>query len=149
MNPLTSPAVLTRRAALFGAGAAMVAPGILSWSLMPKAAMAQGAVIDITRARTDPIPIAIPAMAGGTPDAQRFGREIAGVIQNNLRNSGLFRPVERQAFIQTPEAAAATHRGGGGPPLQLAPLYRAPAAALLGSGAPPAGPGRVGSGRAG
>jgi TolB protein len=110
MNPLTSPALLTRRAALFGAGAAMVAPGIMSWSLMPKAAMAQGAVIDITRARTDPIPIAIPAMAGGTPDAQRFGREIAGVIQNNLRNSGLFRPVERQAFIQSPEAAAATPR---------------------------------------
>jgi TolB protein len=103
---LRTPALLTRRHALFGAGAAMVAPGILSWSLMPKAALAQGAVIDITRARTDPIPIAIPAMAGSGPDAQRYGRDIAGVIQNNLRNSGLFRPVERQAFIQTPEAAA-------------------------------------------
>jgi len=110
MTSLNSPAVLTRRAALFGAGAAMVAPGIMSWSLMPKAAMAQGAVIDITRARTDPIPIAIPPMAGTTPDAQRFGRDIAALIQNNLRTSGLFRPVERQAFIQSPEAAAATPR---------------------------------------
>ena len=104
------PAVLTRRHALFGAGAVMVAPGILSWSLMPRTAMAQGtaggAVIDVTRARTDPIPIAIPAMPGNTPDGQRLGRDIANVIQANLRNSGLFRPVERQAFIQTPEAAA-------------------------------------------
>src|SRR5687767_5056278 len=104
------PAVLTRRHALFGGGAVMVAPGILSWSLMPRSAMAQGtaggAVIDVTRARTDPIPIAIPAMAGTTPESQRLGRDIANVIQANLRNSGLFRPVERQAFIQTPEAAA-------------------------------------------
>jgi TolB protein len=107
---LCSPALLTRRHALFGAGAAMVAPGILAWPLMPRSAMAQGAVIDITRARTDPIPIAIPAMAGANPDAQRLGRDIAGVIQANLRNSGLFRPVERQAFIQSAEAAAATPR---------------------------------------
>jgi TolB protein len=103
---LRSAALLTRRHALFGAGAAMVAPGILSWPLMPRSAMAQGAVIDITRARTDPIPIAIPDMAAATPEAQRFGRDIARVIQTNLRNSGLFRPVDRQAFIQTPEAAA-------------------------------------------
>lgn len=107
---LRSPFLITRRHALFGAGATMVAPGIFTWPLMPKSAQAQGAVIDITRARTDPIPIAIPAMAGTTPDSQRFGREIANVIQTNLRNSGLFRPVERQAFIQSPEAAAATPR---------------------------------------
>jgi TolB protein len=107
---LRSPFLLTRRHALFGAGAVMVAPGILSWPLLPRAAMAQGAVIDITRARTDPIPIAIPAMAGASADSQRFGRDIANVIQTNLRNSGLFRPVERQAFIQSAEAAAATPR---------------------------------------
>jgi TolB protein len=103
---LRFPAVITRRHALFGAGAVMVAPGILSWPLPASAQAPQGAVIDITRARTEPIPIAIPAMAGGSPEAQRFGRDIANVIQTNLRNSGLFRPVERQAFIQTPEAAA-------------------------------------------
>jgi TolB protein len=107
---LRYPALLTRRHALFGAGAVMVAPGILSWPLPAAAQAPQGAVIDITRARTEPIPIAIPAMAGTTPEAQRFGRDIANVIQTNLRNSGLFRPVERQAFIQTPEAAAAAPR---------------------------------------
>jgi TolB protein len=75
----------------------------------PDAAFAQGAVIDITRARTNPIPIAIPDFAG-VGDGQRFGRDIARVVQDNLRNSGLFRPVARQAFIQTPEAAAQTPR---------------------------------------
>jgi TolB protein len=72
-------------------------------------AQQQTTVVDVTRARTDPIPIAIPDLAG-SGEAQRFGRDIARVIQNNLRNSGLFRPVERAAFIQTAEAAAATPR---------------------------------------
>lgn len=69
-----------------------------------------GSVVDITRARTEPVPIAVPDMAGTTPDGQRLGRDMARVILNNLRNSGLFRPVDRAAFIQTPEAAAATPR---------------------------------------
>jgi len=95
---LNSPRI-TRRAALMGA------------ALLPAAAAAQqSTVIDVTRARTDPIPIAVPDLAGGTPDAQRFGRDIARVVTNNLRGSGLFRPVDRQAFIQTPEAAAQTPR---------------------------------------
>lgn len=95
---LNSPRI-TRRAALIGA------------ALLPAAARAQqSTVIDVTRARTDPIPIAVPDLAGGSPDAQRFGRDIARVVTNNLRGSGLFRPVDRQAFIQTPEAAAQTPR---------------------------------------
>jgi TolB protein len=95
---LNSPRI-TRRAALMGA------------ALLPAAAAAQqSTVIDVTRARTDPIPIAVPDLAGGNADAQRFGRDIARVVVNNLRGSGLFRPVDRQAFIQTPEAAAQTPR---------------------------------------
>ena len=98
---------LSRRTVFAGLGGAVVA------SLLPDGAAAQGqptTVIDVTRARTDPVPIAVPDMAGTNPDAQRMGRQIAQVIQANLRNSGLFRPVERQAFIQTPEAAAANPR---------------------------------------
>jgi TolB protein len=91
---------ITRRAALLGA------------ALLPAAAAAQqqSTVIDVTRARTDPIPVAVPDLAGATPEAQRFGRDMARVVTNNLRGSGLFRPVDRQAFIQTPEAAAQTPR---------------------------------------
>ncbi len=108
---LLLPRPLRRRAALLGAaGAALAAPGLLSVLAAPAAAQPQGAVIDITRARTDPIPIAIPDFAGTSPEAQRMGRDIARVIQNNLKSSGLFRPVERAAFIQTPEAAAQAPR---------------------------------------
>ena len=92
-----------------GAGAGLVAPGIFATPLPASAQQPQGAVIDITRARTDPIPIAIPDLAGAG-EGVRVGRDIARVIQTNLRNSGLFRPVDRQAFIQTPEAAAQTPR---------------------------------------
>ncbi len=95
---------LTRRTAL---AASMVAPGI--WATR-RAHAQQGTVIDITRARTEPVPIAIPAMAGVNADGARLGAQIAQVITSNLRNSGLFRPVDRAAFIQTPEAAAATPR---------------------------------------
>jgi TolB protein len=96
----------TRRSLLLGAAGAVTVSGLAG---APDAALAQGAVIDITRARTNPIPIAIPDFAGAG-DGQRFGRDIARVVQANLRNSGLFRPVENRAFIQTPEAAAQTPR---------------------------------------
>ncbi|WP_207540109.1 Tol-Pal system beta propeller repeat protein TolB [Sabulicella rubraurantiaca] len=89
---------IQRRQLLAAAGAAPL--------LSASAALAQGGtVIDITRARTDPIPIAIPDMAGGP-----LGAQISRVIANNLRSSGLFRPVERAAFIQSADAAAATPR---------------------------------------
>jgi len=59
--------------------------------------------IDITGGRQDPLPIAIPEFAGGgegAGDAQR-GREITTVITNDLRGSGLFRPLDPAAFIET------------------------------------------------
>ncbi len=108
MNP-DSNFAFTRRRVLAGAGVGLVAPGIFATPLPATAQQPQGAVIDITRARTDPIPVAIPDLAGAG-DAARVGRDIARVIQANLRNSGLFRPVDRQAFIQTAEAAAQTPR---------------------------------------
>jgi TolB protein len=98
---MTRPILTTNRRGLVLGGAALLT--------VPATARAQGtaqgAVIDITRARTDPIPIAVPAMAGGGR-----GADIARVIQANLRNCGLFRPVDNAAFIQSPEAAAATPR---------------------------------------
>ena len=91
-----------RRSLLTGAA------GILATPLLAQAQ--SGTVIDITRARTEPVPIAIPDMAGTGSDGARLGAAISRVIANNLRNSGLFRPVERAAFIQSAEAAAATPR---------------------------------------
>ena len=57
----------TRRSLLLGAAGAVTVSGLAG---APDAAFAQGAVIDITRARTNPIPIAIPDFAGAG-DGQR------------------------------------------------------------------------------
>ncbi|MCL2428874.1 MAG: Tol-Pal system beta propeller repeat protein TolB, partial [Alphaproteobacteria bacterium] len=60
----------------------------------------QSAVIDVNRARTEPIPIAIPSLAGNGADASGIGRDIAQVVTNDLARSGLFRPIAQAAYIQ-------------------------------------------------
>ncbi len=67
----------------------------------------QTAVIDVNRARTDPIPIAIPPLAGGDGGTAQLGQEIAGVISADLARSGLFRPISPSAYIQASTGAPA------------------------------------------
>jgi len=58
--------------------------------------------IDITGGRQEPLPIAIPDFSGGESDADaQRGREVTTVIASDLRGSGLFRPLEPAAFIET------------------------------------------------
>ena len=57
--------------------------------------------IDITRGSVEPLPIAVTSFLGGTPEETRFGRDIAGVVAADLERSGLFRPIDPRAFIQT------------------------------------------------
>jgi TolB protein len=63
-----------------------------------------GAVLelDITQGIVEPLPIAISELYGATPAAQQRGREIADVVSADLERSGLFRPIDRRAFIQSP-----------------------------------------------
>ncbi len=97
MLPLSRRSVLAGTAgsaALFAAPAAVRAQAVAP----PQAGPTGGgrtAVIDVNRARTDPIPIAIPTLGG-----DQLGQQIAGVVTNDLANSGLFRPISQQAFIQ-------------------------------------------------
>jgi TolB protein len=56
------------------------------------------AVIDVNRARTDPIPIAIPAFA----DSGRLGTDIAAVVTADLARCGLFRPIDPAGFVGAP-----------------------------------------------
>ena len=85
---------LTRRG-LIAAGVAGTA-----WMLAPPRGLAQGttdtgqAVIDVNRARTDPIPIAIPDLGGD------LGAQISQVVRDDLGNCGLFRPLPASSFIQ-------------------------------------------------
>ncbi len=56
--------------------------------------------IDITRGRVEPLPIAITPFAGATVKEKQYGRDLSKVIAGNLERSGLFRPIDPQAFIQ-------------------------------------------------
>ncbi|MEL7430633.1 MAG: Tol-Pal system beta propeller repeat protein TolB [Pseudomonadota bacterium] len=52
--------------------------------------------IDITSGNVEPLPIALTDFSG-----EAVGAEILGVIENNLKNSGLFRIIDRNAFIES------------------------------------------------
>lgn len=115
---MTDGILTSRRRLLAGSAASLIVPGaaLLSGSARAQsslggastpapAAPAAGAgaapvvggsaVIDVNRARADPIPIAIPAFDGGGEIAQG----LVGVISNDLARCGLFRPISPSAFI--------------------------------------------------
>jgi TolB protein len=58
--------------------------------------------LDITRGKTEPMPIAVPAF-GGTDAAT--GQQLAQVVSADLERSGLFRPINPQAFIDRDPSA--------------------------------------------
>jgi TolB protein len=59
--------------------------------------------LDITQGIVEPLPIAVSEFYGAGPEAQQRGRAIADVVSADLERSGLFRPIDRRAFIQSPE----------------------------------------------
>ena len=87
---LTSP--LGRRGFVAGGAALLTIP--VEAVAQQQAAPPGPAVIDVDRARAEPIPIAIPALASTGGDTDRLAHDIAGVITNNLARSGLFRPLD-------------------------------------------------------
>ncbi len=63
--------------------------------------------IDITEGFFSPLAIAVPAFTSPDATQERLGRDIAGVVAADLESSGLFRPIDAGAFIQTSESLAA------------------------------------------
>src|ERR1700687_5846948 len=84
---------LNRRDILIGGAGA--AAGLL----LPSLAGAQ-TKLQITEGGTQAIPIAIPNFAAGTPSDGEAGVNVAQVITNNLRRSGLFAPIDQAAYIE-------------------------------------------------
>ncbi|TVR82760.1 MAG: Tol-Pal system protein TolB [Rhodospirillales bacterium] len=82
-----------------GALVAMLLALLAVASMAGRPAMAELS-IDITRGVVEPLPIAIVDFAGAQNNEREYGRDVARVIAANLRRSGLFAPVEPQAFIQ-------------------------------------------------
>ncbi len=83
----------TRRGLLAGAGAG---------ALLAAAARPAGAVlrIDVNQGNVQPIPIALPDFLPGTTADTETARNVTGVITNNLQRSGLFAPINPQAFTE-------------------------------------------------
>jgi TolB protein len=73
--------------------------GFLLLLLAPSPGLAE-LRIDITGGKIEPLPIAIPAFAGGGGEEGQTGRDLAQVISADLERSGLFRPLDPRAFIQ-------------------------------------------------
>jgi len=60
--------------------------------------------IDITQANIDPMPIAVPDFVGADESAAALGRDITGVLMNDLDRSGLFQVIDQRAYIDKPES---------------------------------------------
>jgi TolB protein len=75
----------------------MLAGGSSVALLSSRAAFAQRLQVNPTEFQ--PIPIAIPNFVAGGPSDAQAGADVAGVITNNLKRSGLFAPIDPAAFI--------------------------------------------------
>jgi TolB protein len=67
--------------------------------------------IDITQGRVEPMPIAVTDFSGKADREVQIGADISQVISDNLERSGLFKPLDRLAFIQAQ------------PPMDLTPRF--------------------------
>ena len=70
--------------------------------------------IDITRGNIDPLPIAVSTLSLDDKSKNDFknqlnledlGLEISKVVENNLKNTGLFNTINKDAFLQKPDIA--------------------------------------------
>jgi TolB protein len=61
--------------------------------------------IDLSKANVEPLPIAITDFAG-----EQVARDIAAVIEADLRSTGIFRPIEKAAFIDKIQGTAGVPR---------------------------------------
>ena len=97
-SPSTAPpheaAALSRRAVL---GGSVAATALLATSRLLAQQRGPTDLGQLDKANIRPRPIAIPEFLGEDP---KFGADVANVIAGNLDRSGLFKPIERGAFIE-------------------------------------------------
>ena len=70
--------------------------------------------VDITRGNLSPLPLAVSPLSIDENSKKSFekilkkkniGSEISSIVENNLRISGLFNPLSKDAFLQAPDIA--------------------------------------------
>jgi TolB protein len=89
--------VFSRRS-MIGGGAAVIAVASLPGPVRSQVR------IDITKGQVQPMPIAVSPFFGAQPQESRIGQDVTTVIASNLERSGLFKPIDSKAYIQTPAA---------------------------------------------
>ena len=86
---------------------------IISFLIIPSKLLAL-IEIDITRGNLNPLPLAVSELSIDENSRKNFkkiikkdniGSEISVIIENNLRTSGLFNPLNKEAFLQAPDIA--------------------------------------------
>ncbi|MCD8526048.1 MAG: Tol-Pal system beta propeller repeat protein TolB [Alphaproteobacteria bacterium] len=71
--------------------------------VMPLSAKAELRV-DITQGRIEPMPVSIPSFFAADSSSQQLAVDMPGIISSNLESSGLFRPIDPKAFVQSVES---------------------------------------------
>ena len=68
--------------------------------------------VDITRGNLDPLPIAVSPLHVDVKSVEHesikvkeLGSNISSIIEKNFRNTGLFNPLKKEAFVQKPDIA--------------------------------------------
>ena len=68
--------------------------------------------VDITRGNLDPLPIAVSPLHVDIKSEEykdlkikNLGNNISEIIENNFKNTGLFNPLKKEAFVQKPDIA--------------------------------------------
>ena len=70
--------------------------------------------VDITRGNLNPLPVAVSSLSSSEKDKEALeneldikdlGLEISKIVENNLKKTGLFNPLDKEAFLQKPDIA--------------------------------------------
>ena len=70
--------------------------------------------VDITRGNLNPLPLAVSPLSIDENSRKNFekiiskeniGSDMSMIVENNLRTSGLFNPLNKKAFLQAPDIA--------------------------------------------
>ncbi len=86
---------------------------MLVFALVLTSGMAQAELrVDITQGKAEPLPIAVTDFFGAGAEGANIGRDMAQVIAADLQRSGLFKPIDKRAFIQTDSALNTLPRFG-------------------------------------
>ncbi len=93
---------MTRRQAFMTAARSLALALVAALALVRPAAAELK--IDVTRGYVEPMPIAVTAFDGDADKERQTGQQISEVVSGDLERSGLFKPIDPAAFIQTPSS---------------------------------------------